>query len=132
MSKELVRINGGIVAVRFFDRMVDRETRRLSKMLQQTLHSSNVSKISMLLFIESRVPAHTPENVFQSLHFLKIHADAIDRIAIIGSKAWDKSYIGLFSLFGGVNIQFFERNQLPKAVQWLQPQPNYNTRLRLS
>jgi hypothetical protein len=41
-------------------------------------------------------------------------------MAIIGNKGWERTCVGLFSLFGGVRIEYFDRSQALEAIQWLQ------------
>jgi len=119
MSKPRVRKFGQIVAVTFFDRMIDRQTRALSGMLQEMV-SQNSGKLRLLLEIDTRMPASSPENLLQSLHFTRLNAEHIDRIAIVGTRAWEQTVVGLYGLFGGVNIEFFDRSQAVEAVRWLQ------------
>jgi hypothetical protein len=45
--------------------------------------------------------------------------DKIDRLAVVGDSAWQKTWIGLFSLFGGVEAAYFENSDLDEAVKWL-------------
>jgi hypothetical protein len=66
------------------------------------------------------VPARNPEMLFENLHFLRLHADQIERIAIIGSKAWERTSICLFGLFGGIDIGYFDRSEAVEAIRWLQ------------
>jgi hypothetical protein len=114
----LVQRVGNIVTVKLFDRMLDRQTRQLSLLLQQSIEAAG-GKIRLFLFIDSKGPGAGPEALFENLHFVKLHADHIERMAIIGSQAWDRTYVGLFGLFAGIEMQFFDRSQTAEAIQWL-------------
>ena len=119
MSKFLIKKFGDIVTVKIFDRMVDRQTKALSQGLQQSIMASG-GKIRLFLIIETHIPSSSPEALLENLQFIKLHADFIDRIAIVGRKGWERTCIGLFSLFGGVEIHYFDRSETALAFKWLQ------------
>ena len=119
VGKNPVQRFGDIVTVKIFDRMIDRQTRALSRMLQESIAAGG-SRIRLLLSIDTQMPARSPEMLFENLHFLRLHADQIERIAIIGSKAWERTSIGLFGLFGRIDIGYFDRSEAVEAIRWLQ------------
>lgn len=110
---------GPIVSIRFLDRMVDRQTRQLSAMLQRSIAEAG-GRVRLLLAIEAEVYGRSPESLFESLQFIKLHADQIERIAIVGRKSWERTYIGLFGLFSGTEIDYFDRSEAVDAIRWLQ------------
>ena len=114
----LVQRVGNIVTVKLFDRMLDRQTRQLSHQLQQNIEAAG-GKIRLFLFIDSKGPGVGPEALFLNLQFVKMHADHIERMAIVGSQARDRTYVGLFGLFAGIEMQFFDRSQTAEAIRWL-------------
>ena len=118
MSKNQVKKIGDIITVKIFDRMIDRRTRELSQMLQQSIAATG-GKIRLLLSIETQLPASSPGALFENLHFVKLHAEQIDRMAIVGVKAWERTSVALFGLFGGVEIEYFDRSETAEAVKWL-------------
>ncbi len=114
---------GPLVSIRFFDRMVDRQNRQLSAMLQRSIVEAG-GRIRLLLAIETEIYGRSPESLFESLHFLKLHAEQIDRIAIVGRKSWERTCIGLFGLFSGITMEYFDRADAVNAVRWLQGLPS--------
>lgn len=110
---------GNIVTLTFFDRMLDAQTRHLSRMLGRAIAEAG-GRVRLLLSVASAIPSGSPEALFDNLHFLKIHADHIDRIAIVGRHPTQRTYVGLFSLFSGIEIEYFEAADTPDAVRWLQ------------
>ena len=110
---------GPIVSIRFLDRMIDRQTRQLSRMLQRSIAEAG-GRVRLLLAIESEIYGRSPESLFESLQFIKLHADQIDRIAIVGRKSWERTYVGLFGLFSGTEIDYFDRSDAASAIRWLQ------------
>jgi hypothetical protein len=119
MAKPLVQRQNRIVSIRFFDRMLDRETRRLSRVLASHIAAAG-GKVRLLLSVDTSSPGGGPEAMFEGLHFIKLHAGRIDRIALLGRKEWERTYAGLFSLFSGIEMAFFTLDEGVKAIEWLQ------------
>jgi len=113
---------GNIVAITFFDRMLDAQTRRLSRMLGRAIAETG-GRVRLLLSVASAILSGSPEALFDNLHFLKIHADHIDRIAIVGRHPTQRTYVGLFGLFSGIEVEYFETAETSDAVRWLQGVP---------
>ena len=119
MNRNPIQNIGDIVTVKLFDRMIGRQTRALSRMLQGTIDAAG-GKIRLLLSIDTQLPARSPEALFENLHFVRIHAEHIERMCIVGDKGWERTYIGLFGLFGGIEMAYFDRSQTMEAIRWLQ------------
>ncbi len=119
MNRNPIQKIGDIVTVKLFDRMVDRQTRALSRMLKETIDAAG-GRVRLLLSIDTQLPARSPESLFENLHFVRLHADHIERMCIVGSKSWERTYIGLFGLFGGIEMAYFDRSQTLEAIRWLQ------------
>jgi hypothetical protein len=119
MKKSLAQKARNIVTVKLLDRMVDRHTKQLSRMLGDAIAQGG-GKIRMLLAIDSQFPNRGPENLFESLQFVKIHSENIEKIAILGSREGDRTLVGLFSLFAGIEMAYFSRSETNDAIQWLQ------------
>lgn len=118
MNNNPIHTIGNIVTVKLFDRMIDRQTRALSQMLQRSIAAAG-GKIRLLMSIDTQLPARSPENLLENLHFVRMHADHIERMCIVGSKGWESTYIGLFSLFSGIEMAYFDRTQTVEAIRWL-------------
>lgn len=119
MNRKSIQKIGDIVTVKLFDRMIGRQTRALSRMLQGTIDAAG-GKIRLLLSIDTQLPTRSPEALFENLHFVRIHAEHIERMCIVGDKGWERTYIGLFGLFGGIEMAYFDRSQTMEAIRWLQ------------
>lgn len=119
MFNPIIQRFGDIVAVKLFDRMIDPQTRALSRVLQESIAAAGGGKIRLLINIATQMPTRNPEALFENLHFVKLHAENIDRMAVIGNRGWERTFVGLFSLFGGIHIEYFERSQAVAAIKWL-------------
>lgn len=118
MNRPPIRKSGNIVAVKLFDRMIDRQTKALSRMLQKSIAEAG-GPIRLLLTIEATSTPRGPEALFEHLHFTKLHSENIERLAIIGNRVREQTYIGLFGLFGGIETRYFDKSEMAAAVQWL-------------
>ena len=62
------------------------------------------------------------EDLYDNLRFAKVSSDKLARMAVIGKRAWEETWIALFGLFGGIQTQFFHRSDIKKALAWLNGQ----------
>ena len=118
MNRYRVQKSGEIVTIRLFDRMIARHTRELSRVLQQHIIESG-GNLRLLLAIEAQFPASSAESLFENFQFVKLHADFIERVAIVGRREWQRTCSGLLGLFGGVTLQYFDHSEISDAVNWL-------------
>ncbi len=106
------------MTIKLFDRMIERHTRELSRILQQHI-IENGGNLRVLLALDARFPAGSPEAMFENFQFIKLHSDFIERVAIVGRREWQRTCSGLLGLFGGVTLQYFDQSEIREAVKWL-------------
>lgn len=106
---------GNIVVARFMGRMIGHQTRRLSLIVQEAI--AEMGSVRLLLAVESLGKA---DSLYEGLHFARLHADHIERIALVGNRPVEKTYAALFGLFGGVEVEYFDRSRLNEALHWLE------------
>lgn len=106
---------GNIVVARFMGRMIGHQTRRLSLIVQQAI--AEMGSVRLLLAVESLGKA---DSLYEGLHFARLHSDHIERIALVGNRSVEKTYAGLFGLFGGIEVEYFDRSRLNEALHWLE------------
>jgi len=132
LGRYQVQKAGEIITIKLFDRMITRHTRELSRTLQQHIIESG-GNLRLLLAIEAQFPASSPEALFENFQFVKLHADFIDRVAIVGRREWQRTCSGLLGLFGGVTLQYFDHSEINEAVKWLladHPRSNKSMQIR--
>ena len=118
LGRYLVQKAGEVLTIKLFDRMIDRHTRELSRILQQHIVESG-GNLRLLLALEARFPVSSPEAMFENFQFIKLHSDFIERVAIVGRREWQRTCSGLLGLFGGVTLRYFDQSEIREAVQWL-------------
>lgn len=118
MNRYLVQKAGEVITIKLFDRMIERHTRELSRILQQHIIESG-GNLRLLLALEARFPASSPEALFENFQFIKLHSDFIERVAVVGRREWQRTCCGLLGLFGGVTLQYFDQSEITEALKWL-------------
>jgi SpoIIAA-like len=48
-----------------------------------------------------------------------MYADDIDRMALVGDKAWEKTWSGIFGLFFHTQTRYFDRSEIETAWEWI-------------
>ena len=59
------------------------------------------------------------EDLYDNMRFSKLTGDKLARMAVIGKRAWEETWIALFGLFSGIETRFFRRDQIKEALAWL-------------
>ena len=59
------------------------------------------------------------EDLYDNLRFAKLAGDKIAKMAVVGKRAGEETWVALFGLFGGIQAQFFGRHQIKEALAWL-------------
>jgi hypothetical protein len=109
---------GNILGLSIREGLSDKENEELVHLLVQTEKDSG--KIRLLLILENYPMADSAEALYEDLNFVKQSADKIERMAVVGDKAWQDTWIALFGLFGGLDTSYFEPSDADRAVNWLQ------------
>jgi hypothetical protein len=61
----------------------------------------------------------TPFGIITKIFTLR-YSDNIERMAIIGHKVWEETWIALFGLFSHIRTQYFDRSEIKAAWKWIQ------------
>jgi hypothetical protein len=59
------------------------------------------------------------EGLYENLRFAKQVNDKLDKMAVVGRRDWENTWVGLFGLFGGIQAAYYDHSQLESAVVWL-------------
>jgi hypothetical protein len=63
---------------------------------------------------------NSAEDFYDDLRFLRLYEHAIDRVAVVCDRFWKDTWVGIFSLFSGIRMAFFEMTQVDEVTQWIQ------------
>jgi len=77
-------------------------------------------KLRLLLIMRHYPSLNSAENLYHDMGFLRLYDHAIDRVAVVCDRCWKDTWVGIFSLFSGIRMRFFEMPHLDAAAHWIQ------------
>ena len=116
MYYQLREGSGNILGFKIVGGMTKRQKAQICKVLEKQIRESG--KIRLLLVIESRKTMDAESMLFD-LNFTLTYADKIERMAIIGNKVWENTWVALFGLFSHIRTQYFDRSEIKAAWKWI-------------
>ena len=117
MVHQLKKGSGNILGFKIIGGITKKQKERIRKVLEKQIGESG--KIRLVLVIEPRGKMDA-ESLLLDLNFTLTYADKIERMAIIGHKVWEKTWIALFGLFSHIRTQYFDRSEIKAAWKWIQ------------
>ena len=78
--------------------------------------------VRLLVAYDAEPGLISAEDLYDNLRFAKLAGDKIAKMAVIGKRAWEETWIALFGLFGGIQARFFGRQHIKDALAWLEDQ----------
>ena len=106
-----------IVSLELTAGLSERDKKRLSEFLAGKIAESG--KIRLLLFLKGYPPRDTAESLFEDINFVRGNAHDIERMAVVGERAWQDTWVGIFGLFGRMETAYFDYSEKEKATNWL-------------
>ncbi len=117
MYHQLKEGSGNILGFKIAGGITKKQKERICKVLEKQISESG--KIRLVLVIEPHGKMDA-ESLLLDLNFTFIYSDKIERMAIIGNKAWEKTWIALFGLFSHIRTKYFDRSEIKAAWKWIQ------------
>jgi hypothetical protein len=106
-----------LLGLRIVGGLSEKENAALGRLVEQ--QAAKVGKIRLLLLLEKYAPIDRAESLLEDLRFVKLAADRIDRMAVVGERTWQETWIALFGLFGGVETAYFTHADRQAAAEWI-------------
>ena len=106
-----------VVLLKLHVAVSDSEEARLSRLLEERIEK--YGQIRVLLLLEGYPAADNAESLYEDMGFLKLHGDHIERLAVVGDRIWQETWIALFGLFGGMETAYFDGSEKKEAVKWI-------------
>jgi hypothetical protein len=117
MYHQLKEGSGNILGFKIVGGITKKQKERICKVLEKQISKSG--KIRLVLVIEPHGKMDA-ESLLLDLNFTLIYSDKIERMAIIGNKLWEKTWIALFGLFSHIRTHYFDRSEIKAAWKWIQ------------
>lgn len=109
--------SGNILGFKIIGGITKKQKKRICKVLENQIRESG--KIRLLLVIEPHREMDA-ESLLFDLNFTLTYSDKIERMAIIGNKVWENTWVALFGLFSHIRTQYFDRSEIKAAWKWIQ------------
>ena len=116
MYRQLKESTGHILAFKIVVGITQKQKEQISKLFEKRIRESG--RIRLLIVVEPHKRINA-ESLLFDLSFTLTYADKIERMAIIGNKVWEKTWIALFGLFSHIQTQYFDRSQIKTAWKWI-------------
>ena len=82
---------------------------------QRTTHGP----MRILLMVRHYPSFNSAEDLYYDFRFLRLFADHIHRVAVVSDRTWKHTWVSLFALFSGIEMDFFPMDQVQSALNWL-------------
>jgi stage II sporulation SpoAA-like protein len=116
MYRRLKESTGNILGFKIVGGITKKQKKQICEVVERQIRKSG--KIRLFLVIEPRKNMDA-ESLLFDLNFTLSYADNIERMALIGNKVWEKTWIALFGLFSHIRTQYFDRSEIEGAWKWI-------------
>lgn len=78
-----------------------------------------LGKIRLVLVMRHYPSFNSAEDFYDDLRFIRLYDHAIDKVAVVCDRFWKDTWVGIFGLFSGVRMAFFEMPQVDEVTRWI-------------
>ncbi len=79
-----------------------------------------MGRVRLVLVMRHYPSFNSAEDFYDDLRFLRLYDHAIEKVAVVCDRFWKDTWVGIFSLFSGIPMEFFELTQLDEVSRWIQ------------
>jgi len=79
-----------------------------------------LGRVRLVLVMRHYPSFNSAEDFYDDLRFLRLYDHAIDKVAVVCDRFWKDTWVGIFSLFSGIHMEFFEMTQVDEVTRWIQ------------
>ena len=118
MFEQMKNVPGNIVALTMNGEITEKDLENISSILDEAI--KKYGSISLLLIVEHYETYFSSASLYEDLKFAHLHSENIERMAVVGDRAWKSTWVALFGLFSGFSAQYFDKSEMNEAWNWLQ------------
>lgn len=118
MLFQYFKIAGNILFMQISSEITDDKFRIVCREIEQA--TATLGKVRLVLEFKHYRSLNSAEDLYDDLRFVKLYANCIDKVAIVCDKSWKRTWVGLFSAFSGVEIDFFDISGKNELTSWIQ------------
>ena len=118
MQLSQFKASGNILTLEIRSEIRDARYKAICKDMDQA--AAAWGKLRLVLVMRHYPSFNSAEDFYDDLRFLKLYDQAIDKVAVVCDRFWKDTWVGIFSLFSGIRMEFFEMTQVNEVTQWIQ------------
>lgn len=112
------KVHGKILSMEINAEIKDSRFRTICEELDRA--KSVLKKFRLVMVIRHYPSFNSAEDLYFDLRFLRLYDHHIEKVAVISDRSWKDTWVGIFSLFSGINMAFFDMSQAAAASSWIQ------------
>ncbi|MCB2145571.1 MAG: STAS/SEC14 domain-containing protein [Deltaproteobacteria bacterium] len=78
-----------------------------------------LGRVRLVLLMRHYPSLNSAEDFYDDLRFLRLYDYAIEKVAVVCDRFWKDTWVGIFSLFSGIRMDFFEMTQVDEVTRWI-------------
>lgn len=117
MYQRIESMEGAFVGLHIQKDISDPENQELLDLIEQRFRQHG--PVRLLVIYAADTGLMGAESLYDNMRFAKLASDKLARMAVIGERDWESTWISLFGLFGGIEASYFRREAYEEALAWL-------------
>ncbi|MFC1816088.1 STAS/SEC14 domain-containing protein [Thermodesulfobacteriota bacterium] len=118
MRLKYVKVTGNILSIQINSEVSKDKFNAICNEIEKA--AAALGKIRLVLVIKHYPSFNSAEDLFEDLGFVKLYSNCIDKVAVVCDITWKQTWLGLFSLFSGVKMEFFDISEINETSNWIQ------------
>jgi hypothetical protein len=110
MFEQMENVPGNIVALKMNGEITEKDLENISSILDEAI--KKYGTISLLLIVEHYETYFSSASLYEDLKFAHLYSENIERMAVVGDRAWKSTWVALFGLFSGFSAQYFDKSEI--------------------
>lgn len=115
MIEQLTSPSAGILGFRMTGKLHDEDYKTFVPMIDEAAKTGKVRLLAQFHDFQG----WDAKALWDDIKFATTHCTTIDRIALVGDKAWEKWMAAVCKPFTMAKIQYFDASQIDQAWAWL-------------
>lgn len=111
-------VNGNLLTLEVRSEISKRRFTAICKDMDRAIKM--LGRIRLVLVMRHYPSFNSAEDFYYDLRFLRLYDHAIDKVAVVCDRFWKDTWVGIFGLFSGIRMDFFEITQVGQLTQWVQ------------
>jgi hypothetical protein len=117
MFEQIENVPENIVALKISEEITQKDFEEISLIMDHAIKNSGA--IRLLLVVEHYASYFSRASLYEDLKFAHIYSDNIERMAVVGDRAWKSTWVAIFGLFSGFPAYYFDKTEIDEALKWL-------------